>query len=115
MTPYGQGSWNSIVGTFEPDDPKCYCDRCGKEVDGEDDLHEVCLDEFVCDECYDEYVKCEGCDTEINIDDSFEVEGKNYCEDCHNDFVRVCAICGVEYYNEDEDVLICAKCSKEIV
>jgi len=108
------GYYDKALGGWLPNDPKYCCDKCGEEVDNEDDLHEVWLDEFVCDGCYNDYVECDGCGHEVNVDEIEKVEGKEYCEDCRDEYVNKCAICGKEYYNEDSDIKICAKCFNEL-
>lgn len=51
---YGQGTWNTTVGTWEPDDPVAYCCRCGCEVDEEENyVYE--FDDWYCDECLEEF------------------------------------------------------------
>lgn len=112
---YGNGYFDTAYGNWLPDDPKYYCDHCGEQVDSEDDLHEVWLDKYVCDDCYNDYIKCEHCGNEVHVDDSQNVDKKDYCEDCYSEYVKVCAICNQEYFNEDEDVKICSKCESELV
>jgi len=107
------GYWDRQIGTWLPNDPKCYCDKCGNEVE-EDELNEVWFEEYVCDDCYVDYIKCDHCGHEVYVDDTEIVGIENICEDCYDEFVRECAICGKEYLNEDEDVLICNKCFKDL-
>lgn len=115
MTPHGLGYYDNALGAYLPDDPKFVCERCEQLVDTEDELHEVEFDKLVCDDCFSEYHECDCCKTLYHTDDMNEVQGKEYCEDCYHEYVRVCGLCNEEYFNEDEDIHICDKCAKEIV
>lgn len=112
--PNGNGYFDSQIGTWLPDDPKYVCDKCGEEFDNEDDLHEVNNDDYVCDSCFDDYGKCEHCHSLVELDEMEEVEDKIYCIDCYSDYMRNCEVCGGEYVEEDEDILLCKKCTKEL-
>lgn len=82
--PNGQGTWDPVYGTWEPDDPTFACSRCGTQVK-EDDLvyPNDCDGEYaICDSCYSDYDKCSECGQEFHIDDLTEDDGKYYCEDC---------------------------------
>jgi hypothetical protein len=109
------GYFDRAYGNWLPNDPKCICDDCGEEVSCDEDLHEVYFEKYVCDSCYDNYVKCSYCKNEFNVDDMELVDNKNYCEDCYDEHIRVCVICGDEYFDEDEDVKICSVCDKDLV
>jgi formylmethanofuran dehydrogenase subunit E len=41
---------------------------------------------YVCDDCIDEYYTvCDGCGELFYSDDTCELDGCNYCDDCYND------------------------------
>jgi len=113
--PHGLGYYDNALGAYLPDDDKLVCDRCREIVQTQDELHEIKYDEYVCDDCFKEYHECECCKTLTHEDDMNEVEDKGYCDECYRSYVRVCGICSEEYFNEDENILVCSECEKEIV
>ena len=75
---------------------------------------EIGIDNYVCENCFEEYGKCEHCGTMTDLDETEEVDGKIYCIDCYSEYMKHCGVCGVEYVEEDEDILLCKKCTKEL-
>lgn len=83
--PHGQGTWDPQYGTWEPDDDVYVCSRCEATSKNEDFLTEVHNDFYVCPDCLEEYAACTSCGALTYCDDLFEVNGKQYCEDCANE------------------------------
>ena len=76
-------------------DERKYCIDCGVELDEETGCNEIEEDQFVCDECYDNYGHCDLCGSIVPVD---ELE---YWGDC-----QLCPDCMEENapsYDEDEN------------
>jgi len=70
----------------------------------------IMTDGFICPICGKEISF--DCDNYIELHD-----GMFICELCWQKFdeTNICAICDNEFYNEDIDVKVCAKCNDELV
>ena len=65
------------------------------------------------------YSTCDHCDRYIDEDDSYEVDGYYYCEDCYYDLFKECDDCGKvvskdsTYYIESCEKEVCENCYRE--
>lgn len=91
---------------------KIYC------VDCNDDLFEICedcgtkcfrdemnwiagYDHYVCDDCYEDYVRCANCDELVRRRDAYDTNDGLVCEYCRDYHYCSCDRCG-EVYHTDE-------------
>ena len=62
------------------------CEHCGEWFRREDMRYVESSDRCVCDDCLDEYyTTCEDCGEYFLTDETYELDGRNYCEVCYND------------------------------
>lgn len=76
--------WDAQIGTWLPDDPTYQCSRCDKQTEDEDEFTLV-DDEWICDECIDEYEECDECKNLKHQDELEEVNGRALCKSCTED------------------------------
>lgn len=84
-----------------------YC-SCGLEATAENGAGNS-----VCDDCSTDCVQCEGCNEEVETDDSTTINGETYCPGCAENF-NTCECCNSEVHNDDSqcinDETICDSC-----
>lgn len=96
---YENGSWLP-EGTRE-DRNYVECCHCGDRFDF-DNGGSVIDDNYVCDNCRDEYYSyCEHCGNYIGNDDTVEVDGDWMCRYCAEDRAMRCERCGDWHYNDN--------------
>lgn len=87
------------------------CSRCDEEV-AEEYTNETQDDGLVCDKCYSDYHRCEGCNKKYHEDDMRTASDDYYCDDCFSDLL-FCEHCE-EYVPTDEGCTVHARSGDEI-
>jgi hypothetical protein len=98
-----------------------YCERCEGRFFGEVyDVHDgngerIC----VCEECLDNYQRCERCDDYFHVSNVTEVDGDYYCDICLTDNFTECHSCD-DYTRNDHIAEIdgeyyCESCAEDIL
>lgn len=105
-----------------------YCERCFNDrYTMCDDCNEYTRDTTtvnnyrgrlieVCEDCLENYCRCDNCDDYCHIDNLHEVDGKLYCDDCLSDNFSKCSGCGE--YRKNEELMegeICENCIETFI
>lgn len=93
-----------------------YCRDCNTHHLKEDMTFLGYCEEYICDECKDEYEECEECGELFPVDEMEKDGARYYCESCYDeDYVR-CDCCNHivnrsnSTYHEKTDTLYCDEC-----
>jgi hypothetical protein len=91
------------------------CDYCDSVVEKRNTLKAYGV--YVCSySCFDKcFKRCSEHKYVLKIDDSYELDGKYYCEECYNEKTFACEDCNTVYSNDEcnsinDDKYVCNRC-----
>lgn len=98
------------------------CNDCEKYVLLDEAIYLDSYDEYICDDCYSEYVECEYCDEIIHVDDACYIDSRDFyvCDSCYDEYFAVCEYCGevddIDYmcYDGRNGYWYCAECYDKV-
>lgn len=78
---------------------KTYCYECGEEIQDNEDMYNIGNDDYVCEDCRDNYyIQCEDCDRFVLDDNIVTADDNRYiCNDCADDHYYTCDHCNELY------------------
>lgn len=81
------------------------CFECGEEIPDHETMYNIGNENYICEDCRDEYyICCEDCEELVPVDDIINVDNDRYvCEDCSSNYYR-CDCC--EHYYSDHNIAV---------